>query len=159
MIKKKYQLISKTIAINKRARYEYFIEEEIEAGLILQGWEVKSIRAGNVNINGSYVFFRDREIYLFGATIQPLNTMYTNIFYDPIRTRKLLLKKQELEKLSGKVSQNGFTIVALSLYWKRAWSKINIGLAKGKKEHDKRNLIKYREWKIHQARIIKRANN
>lgn len=144
--------------MNKRARHEYFIEEEIEAGLALQGWEVKSMRAGKANITDSYVTFRDGEAYLFGATIQPLNVASTHVVCDPTRTRKLLLKKRELETLIGKVSRDGFTVVALSLYWKNAWSKVKIGLAKGKKEHDKRDDIKDREWKLDKARIMKNSN-
>ncbi|WP_216782198.1 SsrA-binding protein SmpB [Candidatus Profftia tarda] len=159
MTKQKINNISSnTIAINKRARYEYFIEDEFEAGLVLQGWEVKSMRAGRANITNSYVTFHNGETYLFGATIQPQQLVSSHMFYDPMRTRKLLLKKRELETLVGKVSRDGFTIITLSLYWKEAWSKIKIGLAKGKKEQDKRYEIKSREWKLDKARIMKQAN-
>ena len=128
MTKKKVKLGSNTIALNKRARHDYFIEDEIEAGLELQGWEVKSMRAGKVNI------------------------------CDPSRTRKLLLKQRELDSLFGKTNRDGFTLIALSLYWKGAWAKIKIGLAKGKKQHDKRDDIKEREWRVAKDRIMKNSN-
>lgn len=156
--KKAHKPGSATIAMNKRARHEYIIEDEIEAGLALQGWEVKSMRAGKANITDSYVTFRDGEAFLFGATIQPLNVASSHVVCDPTRTRKLLLNKRELETLFGKVSRDGYTVVALSMYWKNAWSKVKIGVAKGKKEHDKRDDIKDREWKVDKARIMKHAN-
>ncbi|AVB31011.1 TPA: SsrA-binding protein SmpB [Proteus mirabilis] len=146
------------IALNKRARHEYFIEDEIEAGLSLQGWEVKSLRAGKANISDSYVIMRDGEAYLFGATITPLNVASTHVVCDPTRTRKLLLKQRELANLYGQINRDGYTVVALSLYWKNAWCKIKIGVAKGKKDHDKRDTIKDREWKLDKARIMKNAN-
>ena len=157
MTKKKVKVSSNTIALNKRARHEYFIEDEIEAGLELQGWEVKSMRAGKANISDSYIIFKNGEAYLFGATIQPLSLASTHVVCDPTRTRKLLLNKRELDNLFGKSSRDGFTIVALSLYWKGAWAKIKIGLAKGKKQHDKRDDIKEREWKVAKERIMKNA--
>lgn len=156
--KKAHKPGSATIAMNKRARHEYFIEDEIEAGLALQGWEVKSLRAGKANITDSYVTFRNGEAFLFGATITPLNVASSHIVCDPTRTRKLLLNKRELETLFGKVSRDGFTVVALSMYWKNAWTKVKIGLAKGKKDHDKRDDIKDREWKVDKARIMKNAH-
>ncbi|KMK51666.1 SsrA-binding protein [[Actinobacillus] muris] len=155
---KKPKVASNTIALNKRARHEYFIEDEIEAGLELQGWEVKSMRAGKANISDSYVIFRNGEAFLFGAMITPLNVASTHIVCDPTRTRKLLLNKRELDSLFGKVNRDGFTVVALSLYWKQAWAKVKIGLAKGKKLHDKREDVKDREWKIAKDRIMKNAN-
>lgn len=156
--KKSHKPGSATIALNKRARHEYFIEDEIEAGLSLQGWEVKSLRAGKANISDSYVIMRDGEAYLFGATITPLNVASTHVVCDPTRTRKLLLKQRELANLYGQINRNGYTVVALSLYWKNAWCKIKIGVAKGKKDHDKRDTIKDREWKLDKARIMKNAN-
>ncbi|HGN0718307.1 TPA: SsrA-binding protein SmpB [Proteus mirabilis] len=156
--KKSHKPGSATIALNKRARHEYFIEDEIEAGLSLQGWEVKSLRAGKANISDSYVIMRDGEAYLFGATITPLNVASTHVVCDPIRTRKLLLKQRELANLYGQINRDGYTVVALSLYWKNAWCKIKIGVAKGKKDHDKRDTIKDREWKLDKARIMKNAN-
>ncbi|CAM3930424.1 SsrA-binding protein SmpB [Avibacterium gallinarum] len=157
MTKKKPKQTSNTIALNKRARHEYFIEDEIEAGLSLQGWEVKSMRAGKANISDSYIIFKNGEAYLFGATIQPLSVASTHIVCDPTRTRKLLLKQRELASLFGKANRDGFTIIALSLYWKGPWAKIKIGVAKGKKQHDKRDDIKDREWKVAKDRIMKNA--
>lgn len=157
-MKKKNKVSSNTIALNKRARHEYFIEDEIEAGLELQGWEVKSLRAGKANISDSYVIFRHGEAYLFGATITPLIATSTHIVSDPTRTRKLLLNKKQLDSLFGKTNRDGFTIVALSLYWKNAWAKVKIGVAKGKKLHDKRDDVKDREWKIAKDRIMKNVN-
>ncbi|EFW12840.1 trans-translation protein [Serratia symbiotica str. Tucson] len=159
MIKKKaHKPGSATIAQNKRACFEYFIEEEIEAGLSLQGWEVKSLRAGKANLCDSYVTFRDGEAYLFGATLTPLSVASSHVVCDPIRTRKLLLNKRELDSLIGRVNREGYTVVALSMYWKNAWCKVKIGIAKGKKEHDKRDDIKDREWQKAKARIMKHAN-
>ena len=144
--------------MNKRARHEYFIEEEIEAGLALQGWEVKSLRAGKANLSDSYVVFRDGEAFLFGATITPLNVASSHVVCEPMRTRKLLLNRKELSSLFGAVNRDGYTIVALSLYWKNAWTKVKIGVAKGKKEHDKREDTRTREWQVDKARIMKNAN-
>lgn len=156
--KKNYKPGSATIAMNRRARHEYFIEEEIEAGLALQGWEVKSLRAGKANISDSYVVFRNGEAYLFGATITPLNVASSHIVCDPNRTRKLLLNKRELDSLFGLANRDGYTIIALSMYWKNAWTKVKIGVAKGKKLHDKRTDVKDREWQVDKARIMKHAN-
>ena len=158
MTKKKIKPGSNNIALNKRARHDYFIEDEIEAGLELQGWEVKSMRAGKANISDSYVIFKNGEAFLFGASIQPLNVASTHIVCDPTRTRKLLLNKRELASLFGKANRDGFTIVALSLYWKSGWAKVKICLAKGKKQHDKRDDIKEREWKVTKDRIMKNAH-
>jgi ssrA-binding protein len=158
MTKKKVKPGSNTIALNKRARHDYFIEDEIEAGLELQGWEVKSMRAGKVNISDSYVIFKNGEAFLFGSMIQPLSVASTHIVCDPSRTRKLLLKQRELDSLFGKTNRDGFTLIALSLYWKGAWAKIKIGLAKGKKQHDKRDDIKEREWRVAKDRIMKNSN-
>ncbi len=157
MAKKKTKVGANTIALNKRARHDYFIEDEIEAGLELQGWEVKAMRAGKANISDSYIIFKHGEAYLFGATIQPLSVASTHVVCDPTRTRKLLLNKRELDSLIGKANRDGFTIVALSLYWKGAWAKIKIGVAKGKKLHDKRDTIKDREWQVAKQRIMKNA--
>ncbi|TCL06817.1 MULTISPECIES: SsrA-binding protein SmpB [Sodalis] len=158
MTKKKAQKPgSATIALNKRARHEYFIEEEFEAGLSLQGWEVKSLRAGKANISDSYVLLKDGEAFLFGATFQPLAVASTHVVCDPTRTRKLLLNHRELSTLFGRVNREGYTVVALSLYWKNAWIKVRIGVAKGKKEYDKRTDIKEREWQVDKARIMKHA--
>ncbi|MCX8711255.1 SsrA-binding protein SmpB [Gilliamella sp. B3464] len=156
--KKSHKPGSATIALNKRARHEYFIEEEIEAGLSLQGWEVKSLRAGKANISDSYVLLKDGEAWLFGATITPLSVASSHVVCDPMRTRKLLLNQRELNALFGQINRQGYTVVALSLYWKNAWAKVKIGLAKGKKEYDKRTDIKERQWQVDKARIMKNAN-
>ncbi|OOF23320.1 SsrA-binding protein SmpB [Salinivibrio sp. IB872] len=148
---------SNTIALNKKARHEFFIEDDFEAGLELQGWEVKSLRAGKANISESYVLLKDGEAFLFGATITPLNVASTHVVADPQRTRKLLLKRRELDTLIGKVNRDGFTVVALSLYWKKSFAKLKVGLAKGKKLHDKRDTAKDRDWQRQKARIMKNA--
>lgn len=159
MIKKKpYKPGSATIAMNKRARHEYSIEEEFEAGLSLQGWEVKSLRAGKANIGDSYVLLRDGEAYLFGANFTPLTVASSHVVCDPTRSRKLLLNQRELDTLYGKVNREGYTVIALSLYWKNAWCKVKIGVARGKKSHDKRSDIKEREWQLDKARIMKHSN-
>ncbi|MGL5758452.1 SsrA-binding protein SmpB [Plesiomonas sp.] len=148
---------SATIALNKRARHEFFIENEVEAGLSLQGWEVKSLRSGKANISESYVLLKGGEAYLFGATFNPLSVASSHVVCDPTRTRKLLLKQRELDTLYGSVNRDGYTVMALSLYWKGPWVKVKIGLAKGKKLHDKRADIKDREWKVAKERIMKHA--
>ncbi|MCA1175809.1 MULTISPECIES: SsrA-binding protein SmpB [unclassified Pantoea] len=155
--KKAHKPGSATIALNKRARHEYFIEEEFEAGMSLQGWEVKSLRAGKANISDSYILLRDGEAYLFGSTFQPLAVASSHVVCDPTRSRKLLLKQRELDSLYGRVNREGFTVVALSMYWKNAWAKLKIGVARGKKEHDKRNDVKDREWQMDKARIMKNS--
>lgn len=155
--KKVHKPGSATIALNKRARHDYFIEEEIEAGLALQGWEVKSLRAGKANLGDSYVILRDGEAFLFGANFTPLSVASSHVVCDPTRTRKLLLNQRELDSLYGKINRDGHTVVALSLYWKNAWCKVKIGVAKGKKQHDKRTDLKDQEWARDKARIMKHA--
>lgn len=144
-----------TIALNKKARHEYFIENKFEAGLELQGWEVKSLRAGKANIGDGYIMLRNGEAFLFGATITPLNVASTHVVCDPTRLRKLLLNKRELERLIGQVERQGYTIIPLAMYWSRAWVKLEIGLAKGKKDHDKRDDIKERDWQRDKERMMK----
>ncbi|MCJ8348064.1 SsrA-binding protein SmpB [Moritella sp.] len=155
MAKKKPKKSENTIARNKTASFEYKIEDRLEAGLELQGWEVKSLRAGKVNITESYVFIKNGEAFMSGAQIMPLEAASTHVVCNPTRIRKLLLNKRELEVLASKVERQGYTIVATSMYWKQAWVKVNIGLAKGKKEHDKRSDVKDREWKIDKERMMK----
>ncbi len=147
----------KTIAENRRARFEYFIEERLEAGLVLEGWEVKSLRAGKAQITEAYVFVRDGEAFLFGAHITPLETSSTHVVTDPTRTRKLLLHQRELSRLVGAVERKGYTIVPLELYWVRGRAKLEIGLAKGKKQHDKRAAEKERDWQRDKARLLRRG--
>ncbi|MBI6882840.1 SsrA-binding protein SmpB [Pseudomonas putida] len=134
-----------TIALNRKARHDYFVQETFEAAIKLEGWEVKSLRAGKGQIAESYVVFKNGEAFLFGSQIQPLLSASTHVVADPTRTRKLLLNRRELEKLSAAVEQKGLTCVALSLYWKRHLVKCSIALAKGKQNHDKRDTQKGRD--------------
>ncbi|MCL4405701.1 MAG: SsrA-binding protein SmpB [Firmicutes bacterium] len=149
---------SATIVVNKKARFDYFIEDEYEAGLVLQGWEIKSLRAGKINLSDAHVIVKYGEAWLLGAQIQPLPTAATHLHPDPIRTRKLLLNKRELSQLIGSVERQGYTLVPLSLYWKGNRVKIKIALAKGKKAHDKRATTKDREWQRDRSRIMKKHN-
>lgn len=146
---------SSTIALNKKARHDFFIEDRFEAGLSLEGWEVKSLRAGHVQLKESYVLVRDGEAWLFGAHISALPTASTHIHPDPLRTRKLLLHRQELDTLIGAVERRGYTLVPLAMYWKRGRAKLEIGLAKGKKQHDKRATEKDRDWQREKQRLLK----
>lgn len=145
-----------SIALNRKAGFDYFIEEQFEAGLVLQGWEVKSLRAGKINLSDAHVIIKYGEAFLLGAQIQPLQTASTHALPDPIRTRKLLLNRKELNQLIGSVERQGYTIVPLSLYWKKNKIKVKVALAKGKKEHDKRDTIKDREWQRDKSRIMKK---
>ncbi|WJW76447.1 SsrA-binding protein SmpB [Thiohalobacter sp. IOR34] len=144
-----------TIALNKKARHDYSIEERLEAGLVLEGWEVKSLRAGKVQLVDAYVIVKDGEAWLLGCLITPLPTASTHIHPDPTRTRKLLLHREELDKLIGAVERKGYALVPLAMYWKRGRAKLEIGLAKGKKAHDKRAALKDRDWQREKARILK----
>jgi SsrA-binding protein len=144
-----------TIVDNRKAFHDYFIEERYEAGMALEGWEVKSIRAGRVQLKEAYVIVRNGEVFLFGAHISPLPTASTHINPDPIRTRKLLLKADEIKKLIGKVERAGYTMVPLNLHYQRGRIKCEIGLAKGKKQHDKRDAEKERDWQREQQSILK----
>jgi SsrA-binding protein len=146
---------SARIADNKKARFDYAIEATFEAGLSLEGWEVKSLRDGRAQITESYVHLRAGEAWLLGAQITPLPTASTHIRTDPTRTRKLLLHRNELDRLIGAVERKGYTLVPLNLHWSKGRAKIDIGLAKGKKAHDKRASIKDRDWKRQQERILK----
>ncbi len=147
-----------TIARNKKARHEFFVEETFEAGLVLQGWEVKSLRAGRAQLTESYVHIRNGEAWLLGAHISPLTTASTHIHPEPTRTRKLLLHRQQLDRLIGAVERKGYTLVPLNLHWSKGKAKLEIGLAKGKKQHDKRATQKERDWKRQKARILKSSN-
>ena len=144
-----------SIARNKKAWHDYFIEEEFEAGLVLEGWEVKSLRAGAAQLKESYVIIRNGELFLFGAHFSPLRTASTHVHPDPVRSRKLLLHQTEIDKLTGAVERRGYTLVPLALYWKRSRAKLQFGLAKGKKQHDKRAAIRQREWDREQHRLLK----
>jgi len=144
-----------TITDNKKAFHDYFIEERFEAGMVLEGWEVKSIRAGRIQLKEAYVIVRNGEIFLFGAHISPLPTASTHINPDPVRTRKLLLHDSEISKLIGKVERAGYTLVPLNLHYSRGRIKCEVGLARGKKQYDKRDTIKDRDWQREQQRIMK----
>ena len=153
--KKSKKAGSATIALNKLAGHEYFIQERYEAGIMLEGWEVKSLREGRVQLKESYVIIQNGEAFLLGAHISPLATASTHISPDPVRTRKLLLHRQELNKLIGLVERKGFTLVPTAMYWKNSRAKLEIGLAKGKKQHDKRASEKERDWQRDKQRIMK----
>ncbi|BEU04242.1 SsrA-binding protein [Agarivorans sp. OAG1] len=155
--KSKSKAGSNTIALNKKARHEYRIEDKFEAGMELQGWEVKSMRTGKVNIAESYVYVRDGEAFVSGLNIQPLISASTHVVADPTRIRKLLLNRRELDKLIGAVERQGYTIVATALYWKGSWAKLEVGLAKGKKDQDKREDEKDREWQRTKDRVMKHS--
>lgn len=153
----KTQKTNTTIAQNRKAYHDYFIEERFEAGLSLEGWEVKSLRAGRVQLDLGYVLLKNNEAWLFGALITPLQTASTHIHPDPQRSRKLLLHKSEFNKLIGSVERRGMTLIPLSLYWKNNRVKLEVGLAKGKKQHDKRASEKERDWKRQKQRLFKRS--
>lgn len=144
-----------TIARNKKARHEYFIEERVEAGIALEGWEVKSLRAGRAQLSESYVLLKDGEAWLLGAHITPLPSASTHIVPDSSRTRKLLLHRDEIDRLAGAVERRGYTLVPLSMYWKRGRAKLEIGTAKGKKKYDKRAAEKERDWQRQKQRLLK----
>ena len=144
-----------SIIDNKKAFHDYFIEERYEAGLVLEGWEVKAIRAGRVQLKEAYVVLKQEEVWLIGCHISPLPTASTHIKPDPTRSRKLLLHAQEIRKLIGKVQQAGFTLVPLNLHYTKGRIKLEVGLAKGKKLHDKRAAEKEREWQRDKSRLMR----
>lgn len=147
-----------SIIDNKKAFHEFFIEERYEAGLVLEGWEVKAIRAGRVQLKEAYVVLKKAEVWLIGCHISPLTSASTHVKADPVRSRKLLLHAEEIKKLIGKVQQAGFTLVPINLHYVKGRIKIEIGLAKGKKLHDKRATEKDREWQREKARLMRDKN-
>lgn len=147
-----------SIAQNKKAFFDYFIEDKYEAGIVLEGWEVKAIRDSRVNIKEAYVIIQRGEIYLIGCHVTPLGAASTHIRPDAIRTRKLLLHSEEISKLIGKVERAGYTLVPLDMHFSKGRVKVQIGLAKGKKQHDKRDTEKARDWEREKGRIM-RAHN
>ncbi len=153
--KKPKKPVGNVIAVNRKARHDYFIENTFEAGLVLEGWEVKSLRAGSAQITESYVYIRGREAWLIGAHFSPLKTASTHVKTEATRSRKLLLHRQELDRLVGAVERKGYALVPLDLHWHKGRAKLNIGLAKGKKQHDKRAASKDRDWERQKARILK----
>ncbi|KAG0291412.1 MULTISPECIES: SsrA-binding protein SmpB [unclassified Mycoavidus] len=144
-----------SISNNKKALFDYFIEDRYEAGLVLEGWEVKAIRAGRSQIREGYVVIRNAELFLIGAHISPLLSASTHIRPDPVRTRKLLMHATQIKRLIGKVEQRGYTLVPLDLHYTKGRVKCEIGLAKGKKEHDKRETEKQRDWEREKARLMR----
>ncbi len=156
--KAKSATANKTIALNKRARHEYHLEQRFEAGLVLQGWEVKAIRAGRGNMTDAYAYVKDGEIYLIGAQITPLIQASTHVVPEDRRQRKLLLHRSEIDKLIGAVERDGYTIVPTAMYWSKNKIKIEIALAKGKQPHDKRDAAKDRDWARDKQRLMRRHN-
>ena len=148
----KTALADDIIALNKKARHDYFIEKTYQAGLVLQGWEVKSLRAKSIQLKESYILLKAGEAWLFGAHVSPLPTASTHIKPDPLRNRKLLLHRKEIDSLIGAVERKGYTLVPLKLYWQKGRAKAEIGIAKGKQQHDKRNTAKERDWQRQKAR-------
>jgi SsrA-binding protein len=144
-----------SIAQNKKARFDYFIEDRLEAGLVLQGWEVKSMRAGKAQLTDSYVILREGEAWLLGSHVSPLNTVSTHFTAEQKRIRKLLLNRREIDRLTGLVERKGYTLIALELYWSKNRVKVAVGLAKGKKQHDKRESEKDRDWQRDKARLLR----
>lgn len=155
--KKKSKSADNTIALNRVARHDYSIEDDLEVGIVLEGWEVKSLRNKNLQLKESYVMAKNGELWLIGAHISPLNTASTHIKPDPTRTRKLLAHQAQIDRLMGLVDRRGYTLIALSAYWSRGRAKIKIGLGKGKKHHDKRATEKNRDWQRDKARIMKHS--
>jgi len=147
-----------TIALNKRARHEYHIDERYECGLALQGWEVKSLRAGRINFGDSYALVKNGELYLFGASIPPLISASTHVVAEDRPTRKLLLHRAEIDKLIGAVERKGYTLVPTAMYWKHNRVKVELGLAKGKQDHDKRAAEKERDWNREKQRAMRARN-
>ena len=158
MAKKKPKALDNTIVLNKKARHDYFLQDTFEAGVVLEGWEVKSLRLKKVQLIDSYVLIKEGEAFLLGCNVTPLNTASTHVIADPSRTKKLLLHSKELAKLFIAVQQKGNTCVAVKLYWKGHLIKCQIALAKGKQDHDKRATEKDREWQIDKRRILRQAN-
>lgn len=154
----KGKAVDTTIVANKKARHDYYIEDTYEAGVALQGWEVKSMRMKSVQLADSYVLLKDGEAFLLGCHVTPLNTTNTHVIADPDRTKKLLLKSKELAKLFASREQKGYTCVATKLYWKGHLVKVQVALAKGKQDHDKRAAKKDQEWAVDKQRIVRHAN-
>jgi SsrA-binding protein len=149
---------NKTIALNRSARHEYHLEDRFEAGIALQGWELKSIRAGRMNMGDAYAVVRRGEIFLFGAQVTPLSQASTHVVADDRRTRKLLLHRHEIDKLVGKVEREGYTLIPTAVYWKGNKVKLELALAKGKQSHDKRQAAKDRDWARDKQRTMRSHN-
>ncbi|MEP7184444.1 MAG: SsrA-binding protein SmpB [Rhodanobacter sp.] len=147
-----------TIALNKRSRFEYHIDERFEAGVALQGWELKALRAGRINFGDSYAIVKNDEVFLIGASIPPLISASTHVIADDRRSRKLLLHRKEIDQLVGAVERKGYTLVPTAMYWKGNKVKVEVGLARGKQEHDKRDTSKQRDWMIEKQRTMRSHN-
>ncbi len=154
----KSKLLDTTIVRNKKASHDFFMEDTFEAGMVLLGWEVKSMRQKKVQLTDSYVLIKDGEAWLLGCNVVPLNTASTHVICEPDRTKKLLLHRKELARLFSSTAQKGHTCVATKLYWKGHHVKCQIALAKGKQAHDKREVVKEREWAIEKQRVVRHAN-
>ncbi len=144
-----------SIIDNRKAFHDYFIEEKVEAGLVLEGWEVKAIRAGRVNIKESHILMRNGEIFIIGMHLTPLQSASTHVSPDPTRTRKLLMHAQQIDRLIGQVERAGYTLIPLDLHYSKGRVKVTVGLAKGKKQHDKREVAKKRDWERDKARLMR----
>lgn len=155
MNKKADKASDPVIAVNRKARHEFFIEDRLEAGVELQGWEVRSLRAGRAQIAEAYVVIRKAEVWLLGANITPLPSASTHIVPDPTRTRRLLLHRGEIDRLIGAVERKGYTLIPLRLYWKRGRAKLEIGVARGKRKHDKRESEKEKDWQRQKQRLLR----
>jgi SsrA-binding protein len=146
---------STNICDNKKAFFDYFVEEQFETGIALTGWEIKAIRAGRVSLREAYVIVKDGELFLLGGHIPPLHSASTHVLTDAHRTRKLLMKRQQIDRLMGQIDRAGYTLIPISMYFKGRWVKVKIGIAKGKKQHDKRESTKEREWQREKQRALK----
>ncbi len=155
MSKKQDKSTDPVIAVNRKARHDYFIEDRLEAGLELQGWEVRSLRAGRAQIAEAYVIVRDNQVWLLGSMIPPLPSASTHIQPDATRTRRLLLHRREIDRLIGAVERRGYTLIPLRLYWRRGRAKLEIGLARGKRKHDKRQAEKEKDWQRQKQRLLR----
>ncbi|MBA3582410.1 MAG: SsrA-binding protein SmpB [Gammaproteobacteria bacterium] len=154
---KKPKTADNEIVVNRKARHEYFTSDTIEAGIALQGWEVKSLRAKRIQLTESYILIKDGEAWLFGCLVTPLPTASTHITPEPLRSRKLLLHRKELNQLIGAVERKGFTVIPLKLYWKGSLAKVLVAIAEGKKDHDKRESEKERDWERDRQRLMRHA--
>lgn len=147
--------MSSLICDNKKAFFDYFVEDQYEAGVALTGWEIKAIRSGRASLKEAYVILKNGELFLLGSHVPPLSSASTHVLTDAHRTRKLLMKRQEIDRLIGQIDRAGYTLIPLSMYFSGRWVKVKIGLAKGKKQHDKREATKEREWNREKQRVLK----
>lgn len=158
MATKKNHPAGNSITLNRKAGHDFFLEERTEAGLALEGWEVKSLRNGSVQLRDAYILIRNGEAWLLGAHITPLATVSTHFTADPTRTRKLLLHRQEINRLGGLVERKGYTLIPLSMHWKKGRAKLVLALAKGKQKHDKRSSLKEKEWDREKQKLLKQVS-